>query len=365
MSHFVISFIFLLISVSSYKSYFFQIPNHSNKRNLKSFPINTRKLSNEIYCSKINSCFLCNGNNANQFPCIWQDGICRMDQNNFYNNSHWVIQLSQCTDQNSFNIMEKYCGTLIENTNGDTVTLQNANLYGETSISNLFCKWEYLHNKNSSFVIKLKMISECKLSLTKKDTLTNSIQEIYFEDSLSEKYDYDDSLYTLYYYSERRQNSKPFEISIESYQTFHISKIILYLVASVGAIVFLLTIIVLIFCFVKALSKSSSPVQENISNPSSSSNVSTPRKCLVTIKEFNIKQVIMDKKIKLFNKKCPVCINELEEGDEIIITLCEHGFHSKCIEEWIMKAPTKNNFCPLCNLNFKISKKDGHKKESI
>ena len=169
----------------------------------------------------------------------------------------------------------------------------------------------------------------------------------------------------MYYYSEGRQNTQPFEISIESYQNFRFSKIILYLVISVGVIIFVLSMVVLIFCIVKVLSKRKHPVQENISNASSSSDVSTPRKSLVTMEELNIKPIIMDKNIKLFNKKCPICINELEQETEITVTLCEHGFHYKCIKEWIMKNPKKNNFCPLCNLNFKTSKKDGNKKEKM
>ena len=50
---------------------------------------------------------------------------------------------------------------------------------------------------------------------------------------------------------------------------------------------------------------------------------------------------------------CPICLEDLQNGDEIINTTCNHKFHQKCLYRW-----HNNNFsngyqqgigtCPIC-----------------
>jgi E3 ubiquitin-protein ligase RNF13 len=42
---------------------------------------------------------------------------------------------------------------------------------------------------------------------------------------------------------------------------------------------------------------------------------------------------------------CPICLDEYEEGVKIRILPCEHVYHIKCIDEWLLK---NNRFCPVC-----------------
>ncbi|KAI8789753.1 RING finger protein 24 [Biomphalaria glabrata] len=44
------------------------------------------------------------------------------------------------------------------------------------------------------------------------------------------------------------------------------------------------------------------------------------------------------------NDTCSVCLEEFKKGEKIAVCTCRHGFHSKCLEQWLEH---KNN-CPLC-----------------
>ncbi|KAG9156851.1 hypothetical protein Leryth_020165 [Lithospermum erythrorhizon] len=43
--------------------------------------------------------------------------------------------------------------------------------------------------------------------------------------------------------------------------------------------------------------------------------------------------------------ECSVCLNEIEEGDEVRQLSCDHVFHRECIDRWIGYG---NVTCPLC-----------------
>jgi len=43
-------------------------------------------------------------------------------------------------------------------------------------------------------------------------------------------------------------------------------------------------------------------------------------------------------------KKCPICLIEYDEEDELKVLPCKHFFHTKCIHPWLSKI----NSCPLC-----------------
>ncbi|CAL1543900.1 unnamed protein product [Lymnaea stagnalis] len=44
------------------------------------------------------------------------------------------------------------------------------------------------------------------------------------------------------------------------------------------------------------------------------------------------------------NDICPVCLEEFTPGEKIAVCACRHGFHSKCLLQWLEH---KNN-CPMC-----------------
>ncbi len=41
---------------------------------------------------------------------------------------------------------------------------------------------------------------------------------------------------------------------------------------------------------------------------------------------------------------CTICIDDFEEGEEVIKLVCKHSFHPKCIVPWLEKSAE----CPNC-----------------
>ncbi|CAH8387462.1 unnamed protein product [Eruca vesicaria subsp. sativa] len=55
--------------------------------------------------------------------------------------------------------------------------------------------------------------------------------------------------------------------------------------------------------------------------------------------------------------KCSICQEEYSTGDEVGRLHCEHGYHLKCVQEWLrMKS-----WCPMCKTNADTSSKEGGK----
>lgn len=55
-------------------------------------------------------------------------------------------------------------------------------------------------------------------------------------------------------------------------------------------------------------------------------------------------------------KECPICLEKLKDGDEVISLPCAHTFHFQCITSWLSEHDT----CPLCRnpiSNFNQSQK--------
>ena len=46
----------------------------------------------------------------------------------------------------------------------------------------------------------------------------------------------------------------------------------------------------------------------------------------------------------LFHSRCPICMNEFLHNDPIRLLPCMHYYHTRCIDEWLMRA----NTCPSC-----------------
>ncbi len=48
--------------------------------------------------------------------------------------------------------------------------------------------------------------------------------------------------------------------------------------------------------------------------------------------------------------ECPICLEILENQNEIIKTNCNHQFCSNCLIEWVRRDP-QHHTCPICRSN--------------
>ncbi|KAL2093102.1 hypothetical protein ACEWY4_010414 [Coilia grayii] len=54
--------------------------------------------------------------------------------------------------------------------------------------------------------------------------------------------------------------------------------------------------------------------------------------------------VLFDTVAMTEDRDCRICLEDYEEGEEITVLPCLHGFHSRCVLHWLQGNPT----CPLC-----------------
>jgi len=48
---------------------------------------------------------------------------------------------------------------------------------------------------------------------------------------------------------------------------------------------------------------------------------------------------------RIHNERCPICLDDFEEGLNIKVLPCKHGFHSQCIDPWLND---RSDLCPIC-----------------
>uniref|UniRef100_A0A914LSS8 RING-type domain-containing protein n=1 Tax=Meloidogyne incognita TaxID=6306 RepID=A0A914LSS8_MELIC len=53
--------------------------------------------------------------------------------------------------------------------------------------------------------------------------------------------------------------------------------------------------------------------------------------------------------------KCPICLEDYKEDEQISGTSCKHFFHKNCIFEWFKKAGSNFYKCPSCRAHLEIS----------
>jgi hypothetical protein len=50
------------------------------------------------------------------------------------------------------------------------------------------------------------------------------------------------------------------------------------------------------------------------------------------------------------DSRCVICITQMVEGDAVRVLTCQHGFHSACLDEWLLWRQV----CPLCVSGVKV-----------
>jgi len=53
-----------------------------------------------------------------------------------------------------------------------------------------------------------------------------------------------------------------------------------------------------------------------------------------------------DPRLQLMNNSCPICLENFTEQVPLKLLPCKHGFHSNCIDPWIVES--NNDTCPIC-----------------
>ena len=74
-----------------------------------------------------------------------------------------------------------------------------------------------------------------------------------------------------------------------------------------------------------------------------------------------------DESKNVFKTNCMICLFNFNPGEDIIILLCNHIFHKKCLEKWFDDS-NKEKKCPNCNLKMEeilVLKKKSEPKKII
>jgi len=71
-----------------------------------------------------------------------------------------------------------------------------------------------------------------------------------------------------------------------------------------------------------------------------------------TLQEFPVVKFDSEKHKNLdeADKKCPICLEEFQDGEEMKFLPCMMRFHSPCIDSWLVK----NRTCPVCKKDVTI-----------
>ena len=316
-----------------------------NFKKIKTSTYHIRQIS-ETQCDLIDNCYECNSPNSN---CEWKNGQC-VDSTS--NDIKWYTKLDLCyfNDSDSKTYSDQNCDTAIRQSDDKSSTFTftfQPNEDGNFGEENLFCHWEvsydYLKSFSNFIWVDLEMKKKASVTFFFKimriidnKTIENILEfddtvtrKIYFEreEKVSKKF-----AFVTYFFSNSQFNKQPFSISIEfSKKT---SKVTLYLVSAIIAfIALILAYLQIITCKKYFCEKKKNNVD----------------KLNIPVKVF--KDIFIKQK-KLFNSKCPICLEDFKNENTIYITVCQHGFHCNCFEQYIAKN-VKNNSCPLCDFKFR------------
>lgn len=294
-------------------------------------------------CSHYTDCFSCSSPSIIDSHCVWSGGKCT--QSYALSTSSWYNKLSTCTDEDSIQKEDLYCGDLIVDER--VSELSGENLYGDESTENLFCSWVYIKTSKKPLNVMIEKKNDCYLGIEVLRTGNSTFYEITKESTFEDQFINYNAI-KIYYFGEGLLNEEPFELEIEVSKFFSFSQIALYLVIAIGISFFLTSLFMLGFFCQKFLRRSTSQKNENKKK---------------SFSHLCIKFTEYDSKIKIFNKKCPICLEDITPKEKIGLLLCKHGFHEKCIKEWITKDEMKNVFCPICHKAFELTKEKTEKRE--
>ena len=262
-------------------------------------------------CSQYTDCFSCSSPSIIDKHCIWSGGQC--SQSYALSTASWYNKLMTCTDIDSIQKRDLYCGDLIVD---DRITeLSGDILYGNDSIENLFCSWVYIKTSKKPLNVRIKKKKDCYIGIEVIRTGKSTFYEITKE--------FDDQFINynaikIYYFGEGLLNEDPFDLELEVNKFFSFSQIALYLVIAI-VISFILSSLVMLGFFCHKFIHQSNSKKEESKKKKSFSNL-----C--------IKFTEYDTKIKIFNKKCPICLEDIKIKEKIGLLLCMHVFHEKCIK---------------------------------
>ena len=314
-------------------------------KKFKSRTYHFRQLS-ETQCDLIDNCYECNAPNS---VCEWKNNQC-VDSTS--NDIEWYTKLDYCyyNDSDSKTFSDQNCDTAIrqydDKSSTFTFTFQpnEDEKYGE---ENLFCHWEVSYDYLKSF----SNFSWVDLEMEKKASVTfffkimriidnKTIENILeFDDKVTRKINFEREekiskkfSFVTYFFSYSQFNQQPFSISIEF--SNKASKVTLYLVSAIISFISLILAFLLIITCKKYFCEKKKKNADNLNIP------------VKVFKEILIKQK------KLFNSKCPICLEDFKKENQIYIIECKHGFHCNCFEQFISKN-VKNNSCPLCDFKFR------------
>ena len=249
------------------------------------------------------------------------------------NYNFWYEPYLRCENtQNYFLLQNNYCfnskntkipfkGKIIEN-NG---------IYG---VKNLYCLWniENIEPKKEIIInINRKKIDSSEKLFIKLIYNNNSEENIFFENERINYSKNNISKITIRYFSKEEKTYNPININIK-YKKEKNNLLLSGIIISV-IFVFILSIC---FCFwwhAKTMKKKI----DNIMNEKN-----------IDMSQYYIECKYEESK-NLFKTNCMICLLNFNPGEDILILLCNHIFHKKCLEKWFDDS-NKEKKCPNCNL---------------
>jgi hypothetical protein len=106
----------------------------------------------------------------------------------------------------------------------------------------------------------------------------------------------------------------------------------------------------------KAYSKESNLVLSiDITDNTESLNVNVFKK--MTKKDFIKKQLPKYTKVKKedINDSCCICLENYTENTYKRSLSCNHHFHKKCIDKWLLKCDEEHIHCPMCRWKYELT----------
>lgn len=73
------------------------------------------------------------------------------------------------------------------------------------------------------------------------------------------------------------------------------------------------------------------------------------KELLNNIIDHNLFSVTEEEIINIERENCTICFEKM--NTDIIKTVCNHYFHTKCLKQWLESSDNENKNCPVCRSN--------------